>query len=224
MATSRAARKTKLALAAMAAIGVVGALGHTRWGRNALAVMGVGGCPMLSTSPKERDMHRAATLATLRGTERAPSRIALGTDVGRASADDVTAWAKRDVATCEKDERIGVIRCRAEALGGEPADVVFVVDAKGVVQGIDVMRDKTTVALGAERLTKLTAELKATLGPPTSSSGEPTAAFLGAAFGRTEVQYRFSDYAVDVSATHFGDGSLVVREQYRAVPDAIAVQ
>ena len=49
--------------------------------------------------------------------------------------------------------------------------------------------------------------------------GTADPAHLGGYLDRAATEFRFADYAADVSATNLGERGIVVREQYRSIPN-----
>lgn len=55
--------------------------------------------------------------------------------------------------------------------------------------------------------------------PPSAVQGTADPAHLGGYLDRAATEFRFADYAADVSATNLGERGIVVREQYRSIPN-----
>jgi hypothetical protein len=152
---------------------------------------------------------------------------------------DVDAWSASSAAgmglgggTCVEELAATALRCRhvpARAIGadGGPAgdDVLFRFDPAGKLVGFDVMREAASAAVVAPLAEALVASLERSAGPRSATHGETSAAYFDAPGIRmTSIEFRFSDYAADVSVSRLSErGPLVVREQYRAVEaDALA--
>ncbi len=229
--TGRGARVAKRAAIAAAVLTGAMALLHTRFGRPLLARMSgdKGGCPVsiAGASPEKLESHRVEAMKSLKGRGRAAAKPALTFVLGQSTRADVATWESSSHVTCKDDLAGTALRCldvdpRTVADGSVPiADLFFRFDPKGQLVALDVMHDGTSgdaaVRLFGEVVERLASKLGA---PPSAAYGERTSAYLTATpLGQATIEYRFADYAADVSATNFGDRGVVVREQYRAIPD-----
>ncbi len=230
------ARAAKIAARAAVVCGLVLAatgLLHTRAARPLLAKLGgaAGGCPVLANAtPQALEENRAAAVKKLApGPEaaRAPSRAALAFALGTTTRTDVTAWTRGHGVACKDDLAGTALRCldvdaAALADGAVPIDdLFFVFDPAGKLVALDVMH-KATRAEDASRLLEDASERLARVlgGAPSATSGERTSAYLTSApMAQSSLAYRFRDLAVDVTATNFGARGVIVREQYRAIPE-----
>jgi hypothetical protein len=221
---------TRAAIVAAAIVGAMGLL-HTPLGRPLLAKMGgagAGACPVLvGMSPQALEDHRTAAMKPLAGETRAPTRAALAFTLSATTRADVTAWTTAHGLTC-KDEVAGTaVRCNdvdPKMLddGQVPIDdLFFVFDPAGKLVALDVMHRGATGDDASRLLDDATARLRRLLGaPPTATSGDRTSTYLTSApLVQSGIEYRFRDLAVDVSATNFGERGVIVREQYRSIPD-----
>lgn len=226
--TPRAASIVKrAAIAALVAVGAVGVL-HTKAARPLLArISGAGGCPVLAgQTPEKLEEGRVANLKPLAGEGRAAARPALTFVLGKTKRDDIASWADGRKLSCKDDLNGTALRCndvdsRSVDDGDVPIeDLFFRFDPGGTLVALDAMHRGANGDEAVQLLDAASARLARALGAPTKTSGERTGAYLtGAPFAQTAIEYRFADYAADVSATNFGDRGVVVREQYRAIPN-----
>jgi len=221
-----AKRRRWMTVAAVAVpVLAAGALAHTRAGR---ALFGEK-CPWEGAAPSAERLEsfRAANAATLKGTRRATSRPAFGFVLDQSTKADVTAWGSRVAATCRDEIGGAAIRCESadkrtgtEAESEPPIhDAFFRFDPHGVLVGVDVMRDGTNGEKAAAMLSALTEGVSRAAGPPAAVQGTASPAHLAGYMNRAATEFRFTDYAADVSATNLGDEGVVVREQYRSIPN-----
>ena len=137
----------------------------------------------------------------------------------------MTAWGTRVGATCREEIAGAALRCetgdKPVATEGEipVRDAFFRFDPRGVLVGVDLMRDGTDGEKAAAVLTTITAQIARAAGPPSTVQGTASSAHLAGYMNRAGSEFRFADYAADVSATNLGDRGVVVREQYRSIPN-----
>jgi hypothetical protein len=222
---SRRRRATAALLGAAAVLGVV-AFAHTRAARPLLGWLGLGsGCPMslAGQTPASLEQRRVETMRPLAGTEPAHARPALGFVLGRTTRAEVSTWAMAHSVPCTDTLLDTALRCRdvGAAAAMEPegipiADAYFRFDPGGTLVAVDVMHQGTNGAAAARFLDGASARLSRDVGAPSHVDIEPEPA-LATLYGQSSVEYRFRDYAADVSATNFGEVGVVVREQYRAI-------
>jgi hypothetical protein len=161
---------------------------------------------MGKATPAQIEAHRQETMKALRGKERAPARPALGFTLMQSSKADVSSKL-----SCKEEMKGTALRCAGiEGM----SDVLFRFDDKGQLVGADAMHTGGSPEEATRRLADVEKRLEGTLGAPQTKSDLS----LAEPYARASVEYRFRDYAADVSATNFGD-AVVVREQYRAIPD-----
>jgi hypothetical protein len=202
---------------------------HTRAGRPLLARLSGsgGGCPvgLANATPEKLEEGRVAGLKSVpRGATNAPARPALRFAIGTTTRADVRAWAEANGVAC-KDDLVGTaLRCLDfdPAIAGDPgaprlADLFFRFDPKGTLVALDAMHAGASAEEAARALDAAAARLARGLGPPNATDGERSAAYLGVPLAQATIEYRFRDYAIDVSATNLGDRGVLVREQYRAL-------
>ncbi len=220
-------RRAKIALGAsvglpLTAALLVGAL-HSRAARPYLGRLGVRkGCPvnMDAVTPASLENERLAAIPALRGEGSASARPAMGFQLARATRNEVRAWARNTNAACEERFEAAEMHCAGVPPTSSPRDVVFRFEPAGVLVAVDVMRRANTPEDAAHAIAETSSELAHEVGPPKATTGEATAAFLGAEpYRRATIQFRFRDYAADVSATNLAGRGIIVREQYRAIPD-----
>jgi len=221
-------RKRWLAIAAIGAPLIAAAVGlHTPAGR---ALLGGGsGCPWGEAPPSAAKLEelRVKSAETLKvaGAARATSRPAFGFVLDRSTRADVTTWAAKAGATCSDELGGGALRCElgelntTEESGVSVRDAFFRFDPRGVIVGIDLMRDGTDGAKAAAVLTSISGRIAREAGPPSAVQGTADPAHLGGYLDRAATEFRFADYAADVSATNLGERGIVVREQYRSIPN-----
>jgi hypothetical protein len=209
---------------ATAALGIV-AFAHTRAARPVLAWLGLGsGCPMSLSgqTPATLEQRRVETMRVLAGSDPAHARPALSFVLGSSTRDDVSAWASAHAVPCTDALLDTALHCReigatAEVGGGPPiADAFFRFDPGGKLVAVDVMREGTNGVAAAAFVDGASQRLSREVGAPSRVALEPAAA-LATLYAQSTVEYRFLDYAADVSATNFGEVGVVVREQYRAI-------
>jgi len=210
-------RKRKWALGAGVGVAVA-ALGLAHLPAVRGAVLGQS-CPFARTpTAKELETARMKSIASLRGarTTVAPARPAFGFRLDESSKDDVRAWGTSVGATCSDDVGGAAIRCEDGKGEGLPIkDAFFRFSPAGRLVALDVMRAAASPhdALVLEK--KLASELGRSLGEP-SDAREASESDLETPLARASAEYRFADYAADLSATRMG-GGVVVREQYRSL-------
>jgi hypothetical protein len=218
-------RRKRLWLAAAVLVPVLGAgvLAHTRAGR---ALFGEK-CPWEGAPPSAERLEsfRVKSAANLKGTARAPARPAFGFVLDSSTKADVTAWGARVGATCREEIAGAALRCEStgRAIGADSElpvkDAFFRFDPRGVLVGVDLMRDGTNGDKAAAVLTTITAQIAREAGPPSTVQGTASSAHLAGYLNRAGSEFRFADYAADVSATNMGEQGVVVREQYRSIPN-----
>ena len=219
-------RKRWLKIAAVSVPLLAAAVGlHTPAGR---ALLGGGSeCPWGKSAPSAAKLeeHRVKSAATLKAGTRATARPAFGFVLDQSTRADVTAWAARAAATCTEEIGGAALRCEladkniTEENGVSVRDAFFRFDPRGVVVGIDLMRDGTDGNKAAAVLTTISDRISRAAGPPSTVQCTADSAHLGGYLDRAATEFRFADYAADVSATNLGDRGVVVREQYRSIPD-----
>ena len=201
---------------------------HTRAGRALLGKSG--GCPWEQSAPSAARVEegRVKTAATLKTNPitRATARPAFGFVLDQSTRDDVKAWSTRAGASCTEELGGAALRCEpanrtSTAENGVPvSDAFFRFDPRGVVVGVDLMREGTDGEKAAAVLTTLTDRISQAAGPPSTVQGTASSAHLaGGYLNRAAAEFRFADYAADVSATNMGERGVVVREQYRSIPN-----
>ena len=221
------AKRRRWMIAAAVAVPVIaaGGLAHTRAGR---ALFGEK-CPWEGAPPSAERLEdfRAKNAVKLKGTARATARPAFGFVLDQSTKADVTAWGSRVAATCREEIGGAALRCESTARRFESGaenevpihDAFFRFDPRGVLVGVDLMRDGTDGEKAAAMLNTLTERVSRAAGPPATVQGTASPAHLAGYMNRAATEFRFADYAADVSATNLGDEGVVVREQYRSIPN-----
>jgi len=197
---------------------------HTKAGRPLLARLGVS-CPV-KASPEAVEAARRNSARTLRGTEAAASRPALGFALDSMTLADVKAWAVQNSVSCD-ELRVGLMRCTdvpSVAVGSTgPAinrlDFGFAPATERLVN-VSAWRNGMTGATAAAQLSIVVGKMKDQLGAPTHEAGSRTAGYLASgAMHTATVAYRFKDYIADVSATNIPGRGLLMREHYMSARD-----
>ncbi len=225
----RLARSTvRAGLAVVATVGLLSAaVGflHTPAGHPLLMrLAGVGGCPVGKASAADVDAVRSAVLAKDKGAHPAPSRPALGFDLDRTTVADVRVWRERAGASCTEYRDATLMLCRdvpeARAFPATPARA-----SRGVM---------TEISFGFSldgKLTSVATLYTGRAGDEASRMGEATEADLAVSLGPAHqragsfaergsvatLSYRFSDYAVDVTASEVSGSRHVLRESFMSV-------
>ena len=221
-------RVAQIACASVALLALVG-LGHTRAARPLIAWMGgsAPGCPVREIDPVKLEAARVASLAPLRGKDLAPVRPALQFVLRTSTRRDVVIWARASHVPCGDEMNGGALRCRdvpATATGAQIGasdvnDLFFRFDPAGSLVSVDAMHAGVSGEAASTYLDTVSVALSKDLGPADKPMGEHSARYLsGDLYAQSSTQFRFRDYAADVSATNFGDRGVVVREQYRPIP------
>lgn len=214
-------------LTAAGLTGVVGFL-HTSMGRPWLAK--VGGCPITKATAAEVEEARRMGVRATRGTKPAPERPAIGFVLEGATTDDVHAWAAKNDLSCT-DKREGMlIACKAvplSALGDRPAESGKASEVNFAFRPVDKKLVNLTVVsfnlpseVAAARMKGTADRLERTLGAPDTAAGEIAASnFARGGYATATVQYRFSDFMAEVTATSFGERGVALREHYVSAND-----
>src|SRR5204862_7584581 len=136
--------------------------------------------------------------------------------------DTVRTWVVEKGLACV-DEEFARLHCTdvpAAALGVEMpvADLVVAFDAQDRLQGIDVH----TGSLAADDAARLVEERSQAIakqaGPPTSSRGEATGAWLTSGpLAQVSESFHYSDRRAELTATNLGDGRIVLREFHQTL-------
>ena len=234
MRSKRSKRSTRrnalLAILVGAPLAVLGlaAFAHTPMGRPLLSKMGGSriGCPVsiANASPERLEAQRVASKSSLRGDSHvaARARPALGWTLGATKKSDVTTWASASGIACTDELAKTALRCKNvhdASAGVVPIRDLFVrFDARGVLVGVDAMHEGTNGGLASKAFAEMRAHIASVAGEASAMRGDATPASLeSATYASASAEYRFENYAADVSATNFGEDGIVVREQYRAL-------
>ncbi|MBX3190126.1 MAG: hypothetical protein KF819_24075 [Labilithrix sp.] len=204
---------------------------HLPIGRSVLA--SAGGCPVgagneKAPSAEQLEALRAKAAGTaLKGSRKAAARPAYGFELDRSTRADVDAWAKSGGHACTEELQGAALRCEGIGRGsGTVKDAYFRFDTTksagtggGILVGIDLMHEGASPDQAAALFDSLSGAITREAGPPSAVQGQASAAHLGEGYlSRAASEYRFLDYAADVSATNYGEQGIVVRQQYRSVP------
>ncbi len=195
-------------------VAVIG-LGHAKMMRPLLAR--VGGCPVAgkTATPEQLEAFRVTNAVSLKGTARALAHPAFGFTLDTSTKADVVAWGQRTHAECNEELGGAALRCEAAA---DVEDAFFRFDPRGVLVGVDLIHPATDGATALRIVDEVASRLSKEAGAPTAVRGTRTPEFLDAQFRQAALEFHFTDYAADVTATNLGAG-VVVREQYRSVPN-----
>jgi hypothetical protein len=178
-------------------------------------------CPFAKPpDPAKLEDLRTKSAASLRGTTKATTRDALGFTIDVTTKDQVLAWGARGGATCGEALGGAAIRCEGARVdeGPRAADAFFRFDPRGRLVGVDVMREPASAETASAFFEELVARRTRELGAPSARHGNAAPESLGSGhLMHADAEYRFADYAVDVSVTNFGDDGIVVREQFRSL-------
>lgn len=218
-------RKLLIALpvTAVALTALMGVL-HMPFARPALALIGFG-CPIKMATPEEIEAARMGAARAARGDAPAVERPALGFALDSMSRADVQAWASSHQVECAELQKGTVLRCAevpAAALGSTgPAinDLTFKFEPKALkLVTVTTLRNQLDAPSAATAMNTITAELREKLGEG-RLVGTPTAQYLASGPMRTALmEYRFSNYIANVSATNLGQ-RVAVREHYMSAID-----
>ncbi len=182
-----------------------------------------GGCPWeKAPTAKELEDHRREVASKMRTPTRASGRPAFGFELDRTSKEGVLAWAKTEQRDCKEELGGAALRCEPSGAttAGAVRDAFFRFDPKGRLVALDLMHDGVAPDAAASLLTKLASDVKSAAGEPSSTHGTASADHLSAGYlSRAAFEFRFADYAADVSATNFGAQGVIVREQYRSLAE-----
>ena len=135
---------------------------------------------------------------------------------------DVDTWVTAHHLDCTESQQGTVLRCErvpAEALGAPLDDLSFAFAPKTRrLVTVSTLRNQLDAASAASAMGEITAALGTKLGQG-RAVGQPTALYLAGGELRTAlVEYRYSDYIANVSATNLG-GRVAVREHYMSAID-----
>ena len=142
-------------------------------------------------------------------------------DARLAPSHDPWVGAPRDRFIAE-EESAGR-RCTVESSGatvrcdGADGEALARFDAGGHLVAVDHVRYGLGAADAERELAAILAGSRSTLGEPSRTWGEATASSLARPLRQTGFEYRFSDVAVDVTATNLGRDGVVIRQQHRAM-------
>ena len=199
--------------------GLVGAL-HLPALRKLLARLG--GCPAGRVTMAEAQGVRQRGLAAMRGAALARERPALGLALDVTTEAEAARWAQRAGLNCDEVHRgFAYLSCKnvpAAAVGdgeGIIEELTLAFDGSDWLIGVDALRRNVDAPAAGRLLVDIGSRLRARLGEPADSSGEPSAAYLGGGPMRTAVlRWRFSDYVASIVATALPWSGLVIHEQY----------
>lgn len=218
----------KAVIAALAvsavAVGGMGAL-HMPFARPALALL-KGTCPMGNANGADVEQTRLETVRQVRGATLSKARPALGFVLDATTNDAALVWAEEHKLSCKEERQRTLTKCSnvpAELLGepeGGTADLNLGFNTSGILVNLTAVRRDLAPEIAEKMLAGVVGRMATDLGTPTVASGERTGAFLSGADLRTAtVEYRFSDYMAEVSATNIPQSGIQVREHYISARD-----
>lgn len=198
----------------------IGAL-HSAAGRRLMVSLGIP-CPVQDVSAAQVAQLREAGTRSLRGVQRAPTKVALGMELGQSTRADLLAWSARSGAACVELVRgYSYLRCRgvpASALGAQgPAlsEVWFSFAPDNRLIGVDLYRRGMDNASQVQAWNDARDRMAHDLGQPLRAVGDPSPAVLRASALQTaRLEYRYSDLLATLTAANLPQAGLAVREQY----------
>lgn len=141
---------------------------------------------------------------------------ALGFELGRTTATDVTRYGLEHGVWCSRVAHGGALECASIASDDLTTTLWFDLDSSDVVRGIRTTRRGNVESI-ASKFAALASELSATHGTPTAQSGSAQPADLArGALRQAMVQFRGPYGRAEVRATNMGDG-FVLTERYALV-------
>ena len=219
-----------LAAASLVLTGLV-AFAHLPAGRAILRILSgaKGGCPFgaQNADPAKLEAVRKQGVAPLKGDGAAASKALLGFDLASGTRASVDAWAAANGVSCREEAKGAAMRClsvpasafayTAGLDGLDIDDLFFRFDARGKLVAVDAMRKGLDAESSAQRLAAARAHFEKTLGRVAVIEGRTSADYLGGgSLQRGAVTFRFSDWALDVSAMSY-EGAVTFRVQSRAL-------
>jgi len=222
-------RRALQVLGLSAALGTLGVavigFAHTEYGRPLLRyIPGMGACP-LDTAPltaEDRMRIRGETLAPMAGEQAAGSRRALAFELGRTTADEVSAWASSHGISCAPGRKLA-LRCTAvpaEATGQAAAfdEVSFDFAVDGRLLMVEGSASLDDPARAADYVATRDLALRDHLGAPTTSRGAaaPETVTSGP-LSQILREFRRSDVRAKVVATNSGQGRFTIREFHQLI-------
>jgi hypothetical protein len=203
--------------------GLIG-FAHTPAGRPMLQwLAGRAGCPVGGhMEPEARDAAILEARQVFKGELPAVSHEALVFTLGATTRDAARAWAAERAIACV-DEEPRHLRCTdvpAAALGVEMpvADLLVSFDSKDVLHGIDVHTGTLTADEAARLVGLRTESIAKQAGPATATAGVATGDWLASgSLRQVSASFHYADRRAELTATHFGDGRVVVREIHQTL-------
>jgi len=216
----------RVAAGAMLLTGLVGVL-HMPFAANILRAISPGwACPIRAGSPEQIDRATAMGAANIRAhaSAAAPVRPALGFALDTTTRGDIRAWAAKNGVTCTAiggNDNLQKCTDVPAAAVGEPAsfgpleEITFEVRATGELANVQTTRRGLTADAAAATSGSIASNMRAMLGEPSQTGGEPTTAHLSHGVLATYVAvHQFTDYRATVSATNLASTGFMVREEY----------
>ncbi len=191
---------------------------HTKAGHPLLMQLaGVAGCPMGRADAAQVDAVRRAAVAKDRGTDPAPARPALGFLLDTTSLADVRAWEKKVGVECTAERDGTLVKCvdvPSVALGRPPSDgslaeLSFGFSPQGPLVAVTTLYSHRDADDASRIAARSETELAKDLGSPHKAAG--SFVLVGST---ATLEYRFRDYAVDVTSSRVPGSGYAVREHY----------
>ena len=222
-------RRVLRAFMAVASLGLlfVAVIGfaHTETGRPLLRyIPGMGACPLdgANLTAADRTRIRGELLAPLAGEGAAISRRVLAFELGRTTADEVSAWATSHGVTCGPGRKLGV-RCTAvpaSSLAATTAydQIDFDFDGEGRLVALVGSASLVDPDQAAGYVASTELALRDRLGAPTTSRGAADAATVSRGpLSQISREFRSSDVRAQVAATNNGHGRFTIREVHQLI-------
>jgi len=181
---------------------------------------GGGGCPFgadrATSTPAQREAHRRAAVARLRGDVAVTVRPAGDFALGSTTRREVLSWAGQHGNKCQPGrDKLGL---QCEIGGGGRGSLYLDFDAGDVLVGAMWMTYSREAEEASQRLAAARAALQGPIGAPTRDSGDPTAAYLSAGpLRQARSEYRRSNYFAALSATNLGPSGYLVSQVYQSI-------
>ncbi|MCB9586598.1 MAG: hypothetical protein H6718_14455 [Polyangiaceae bacterium] len=200
-------------------VGLIG-FAHTKAGRPLLGwLQGAPGCPALEGQADAAaiEAYRTQTLQKHLADANAEARTtpALSFSLGKATRDDVQAFAAKHHASCKETASQAALKCEGFDAAAQVSDVYAQFDTEGRLVALDAfstLAPQAAVAYFEQRKQALSRDV----GPATKQSGvKPVTAELATAYSRSGVEFAYKRYNAKLSVMNFGKRGIQVREQYQ---------
>jgi hypothetical protein len=176
------------------------------------------GCPVGEIGPEAFESVRARKLQGDVGSAEAAAHPALGFTLGQTRRADIEAWIATEKADCKAGFVTSVLECQNVASPGAPqiSHLRLQFDGEQRLVSVDLFRSASAPDALVDRFNALSRELDATVGPRTSSSGNPSLAFMLKTPLQTVTRnYNYRDYVARALLLNLGHRGLRLRETYQ---------